>query len=247
MAMTDTTAFLAGCAISGVAAVLLLRGGFSFESPARSVQAPSLPTPIMAMPSPSPSIQSSDQDSYREWQLERDLVQQQNATQSLMNELQNQKGQTDDLKRETENLRDLLERQRDEADDLVVQLQEQQRMIENLKVGMAASPSPSTRLSLDDERLVERSPSPDTSRSQTIMIIAVGATVIVLLLGGAALFLIIIIFALQSQRRPPRTVHVIHPFPSPYPMPTQQHLLPAQVNRPKRAKQIDYDYEFHED
>lgn len=248
MSMSDTTAFLAGCAISGVAAVLLLRGGFALGGPpnAYSPTSPTTPPlPTMQVPMSSmPVMPNSGYDSpqsQREWQLTRELDQQHNLTEALRMQLDEQRTQTDELKRQTDELRTQVQRQQSDAEQLIRQLQEQQRMIDSMTTQVAMQQQQQdlqTRTRMFDPPIVMD----QTPKFQTLTVVAIGATILVVIIGGGLFLLVIVVFLLQSQRKVPRTVHVIHPVTPPYLLP-EQPLLPAQATRsPKRAKPIDVDY-----
>ncbi|NJO76507.1 MAG: hypothetical protein HC833_23820 [Leptolyngbyaceae cyanobacterium RM1_406_9] len=69
--MSDTTAFLAGCAVTGFAAVLLLRAGLPFSSSPAEVQSPSS---VIEQPSPLPVPPSANGLSSEDnSQLQREL------------------------------------------------------------------------------------------------------------------------------------------------------------------------------
>jgi hypothetical protein len=242
----DTAAFLAGCAVTGVAAVLLLRGDFGGQSralpvlqqqqPQAGIQTPTQPPTPAALPSPSiapPLVQSNPN---RDWQIDNELKQQQAVANELVNQLRQQQRENQDLKAqlqkqqsENEAFKDQLEKQQRDTERLVNQLQEQQRIIDRMSVQPARA---------------DNSSSDSSSTVQTIILV-VGAILVVVLIGGTVLVVALIGLAALSRRRPPaRTVHVVQPIPTPYPV-AGPPLLPARASRPrppKQVKQVDVEY-----
>lgn len=209
--MSNTTAFLSGCAITGVAAVLLLGGGFAvgqyrgapLGTAPNSVQMlPAVPdaTPIPVPPYPTGLPDSGDP------QLVRDLEQQRSETTAL-------KSQVEDLKRQ-------VEQQRIDMQRLTVQIQAQQDTLNSI----AARADRGDALG-------------SSGQSQTLLMGAVGFGFLVVLGGGGALLIGVIVLFIQSQRRSNRTMHVIHPVQPTYSF--DQELLSPQM-RPRRARQINY-------
>lgn len=231
---SDTTAFLAGCAITGVAAVLMLRGGLISDRP--SIVQPFPSSATATVPAEPPALSSTPADGVdQEWRLERELEEQRAIAEELKNQLRRQQDATDDLKTE-------LERQRNQTEQLLTELdqqvREQQRIIDMMAMQRQIDVADGSRLA---ERLQEmQSPQPVPASQplnlQTTGLWILGVTIIVVALGGGILLVIFIIVLLQSQRRSPRTMHVIHPIPQPYPLP-EQALLPA--HRPRRTNQIN--------
>ena len=216
--MSDTTAFLSGCAITGVAAVLMLGGGFAVgqyrnNSPPNSlptVPVQSLPTlPNAASPIPvPPPYPNSFPGSSNDPQLLRDLEQ--------------QRGETTALKSQVEDLKAQIEQQRTEMQRLTAQLQAQQDTLTTL----------ATRPERGGGSLN------GSGQSQTLLMGVVGFGFIVVLAGGGAILIGVIVLIMQSQRRSSnRPVQVIHPVPPTYAFSDQEFLPPM---RPRRARQINY-------
>lgn len=228
---SDSTAFLAGCAITGVAAVLLLRGGLLAEQP--RITSPTLSSPPALSATTNPLGSSGSEP---DWQIDRQLEEQRIVTQDLKAQLDRQRTETDALKVE-------LERQRSETDKLVTQLQQQletqQRLIDTVNVQQQISSADRDRTT-DQLRAIEPRPNyglDQPLRLQSTLLWAVGVTLIVVALGGGVVLIVLIVLLAQSQRRYPRTVNVIHPMAAPYPL-NAQALLPA--HRPKRTAQVEY-------
>ena len=118
--MSDTTAFLTGCAMAGVATLLLFKGGqgvgqFSL-SPQTQPGAPTVTDPLATTPSPSdPATVALNVDPQLRAYLEKQRV----ATEQLMTELEQQKTETKQLKL-------LLEQQNAETKQVLEQVQSQQ-------------------------------------------------------------------------------------------------------------------------
>ncbi|NJR52491.1 MAG: DUF3450 domain-containing protein [Leptolyngbyaceae cyanobacterium CSU_1_3] len=106
--MSDTTSFLGGAALAGLAAVILLKGGVSANSPLGTVPMPTLqPLPTATMPpygSVPPSIVPPSPTTY---------------------DLEKQRLETDQLKA-------IVEQQRVQTEQLKAQVQSQQALIETL-------------------------------------------------------------------------------------------------------------------
>lgn len=223
--MSDTTAFLAGCAITGIAAFLLLRGelGMGQTRPIQPTQAATA-APDLTIQTPVPQPPTLMTDYGRESQLQRDLDEQKSITDDLEERLKDQQEATEELQSK-------LQLQQANTEKLLTQLQEQQRLAMSV-------PQPL--------RAAEVSEQPN--RFQSLMFLAFGTMLLVVGLGAGAILIIIIVFMVQSGRRTPRIMHVVHPVqqPQPYPTPTyqsynllEQGTLPPQP-RTKRTSQINY-------
>jgi hypothetical protein len=237
----DTAAFIAGCAVTGVAALLLAKGDFA-NGQTGGMQ-PMQPTqPIQSvMPatvSPPPTSATTDrlEDVQRGWQVQTKLEQQQDVARNLTDQLKAQQSLADELKlqvakqqSESEDLKTQLDKQQRNTETLVAQLQEQQRVIDK----MAAQQQTRTFPEL-------RSESRDNGSVQTI-VLAIGAIILVVIVVGTIVLVGTILLVAMSRRRQPRTVHVMQPMPSNYAF-AEQPMLPQRVAKPKPAKQIDVDY-----
>lgn len=220
--MSDTTAFLAGCAITGVAAFLLLRGelGLGQTRPIQPTQAianaPELPIPAPVL---QPPVVVNDG---REFQLQRDLDEQKSITDDLEEQLKEQQDETEDLKSQ-------LQLQQANTEKLLSQLQEQQRL--------ALSVPPSVRST-------EVSDSPN--RFQSLVFLAFGTMLLVVGLGAGAILIVVIVLMVQSGRRSPRIMHVVHPSSQSYVPPVypsynllEQGTSPPQP-RTRRTSSVNY-------
>jgi ABC-type antimicrobial peptide transport system permease subunit len=233
----DTAAFLAGCAVTGVAALLLAKGDFASGQtgslqPTQSVMPSSLATPA---PTTTPSSDRLE-DVQRGWQVQTKLEQQQDVARDLSDQLKSQQSLADDLKSqvvkqqsESEDLRSQLDKQQRNTEMLIAQMQEQQRVIDKVAAASQARP-------LD----LSNRPS-DNGNVQTI-VLAIGAVILVVIVIGAIVLVGVVLLVAMSRRRQPRTVHVMQqPMPQSYAFP-EQHLLAQRSNRVKPPKQIDVDY-----
>lgn len=214
--MSDTTAFLAGCAVTGFAAVLLLRAGLPFNSSPAEVQSPPAVTEQQS-PLPVPPSASGLGNSGNNSQLERELDRQRAIAEALEDKL-------DDQETTITRLESRLQSQEDELEKVLTQLQEQQQSVADITARRA-----------DETSL-------DQNSSQSGVLWMVGGLVLVLIVGGSVVFICIIIVLLLPQRQPPRnTTHIIHQpnIPPSYPYVEQQFLPPAQP-RTRRTDYIDY-------
>jgi hypothetical protein len=233
--MTDTAAFLAGCAVTGVAAIFLLRNDFAI-SQSRSVQ-PGASPPVVTQPVPSsPTASGMFQDPQQEWRFQTQLEQQQGLSRDLTDQFRRQQTDTQDLKsqlekqqNQTEDLRSQLDKQQRNTEQLIAQLQEQQRVIDKVADQRNISPAELRRDGASSEW------------HMTALWIA-GGVVLVILVGGGLIFIGIVAVILFSarQKKTSRTVHVVHPMASPYSFASQPPLLPPSRVRAKPPQPIDY-------
>lgn len=241
--MSDTAAFLAGCAVTGVAVLFVMRNdGIGQTKGPPSLQSPS-PTPEMsATPFSSPSSSGWSQEDGRSFRMESQLDQQRDLSRDLSSQLRNQQDRTDDLKgqleqqqRQTEDLKSQLAKQERNTEVLIAQIQEQQRLLERV----SDQPMPT---SMPIDALTEKQSS-NNSQIQTIITGAVGIVVLIVVAGGGLILfaIIVVVLAASNRRRPARTVHIVHPFPRPYPTLPSQPLLPTRA-RSRSARHIDVEY-----
>ncbi|MEO0540257.1 MAG: hypothetical protein AAFZ80_05245 [Cyanobacteria bacterium P01_A01_bin.105] len=217
--MSDTTAYVAGCATTGVAVLVLLVAKVGIGSNEQAI-VPDLepiepvPTvPVPAVPSPEP-----------EWGDE--LRQELDRQRDLVSKLESQLAQQEVAAR---NLENQLRQQQEESRAVVSQLGEYQRSVDTLSVR--------------NDQLVQ------TRRDeglQTTLLWVGGGVALVMVLGGGAVMLCMVFMATQSNRRPERPMSVVYPLQMPTPPSyryyEQEFLPPAP--RPRRvdhAPQYDYD------
>lgn len=204
--MSDTTAFLTGCAVTGIAAVLL-GSGLAASQYRNSAPLQPLPATPELPPVPVPANPLESQTSDRVIELEQDLEQQQ---------------------AETEDLRAQLDKQQADLQRLSAQLQEQQRVMSEMAVQM-------------DTLVAQRDRAADLeqpTRFQTLTLTAIGVTLLIVVAGGGIILIGIIILLMQSQRRPSRSMQIVHPVQPSYTFPEQDFLTPP--TRPRRTRQIEY-------
>ena len=233
--MTDTAAFLAGCAVTGVAAIFLLRNEFPI-SQAHSLQ--SLPVqPAASAPVQTPPTASGMfQDPQQEWRLQTQLEQQQGTSRDLTDQFRHQQTETQDLKSQlekqqsqTEDLRSQLEKQQRSTEQMIAQIQEQQHVIEKMSDQSRSTPA---ELRRDD--------SSSGQWQATALWIAGGVVMVVLVGGGMILIAIVVVVISNRQKKTNRTVHVVHPVAPPYSFAQQPQLLPPSRIKAKPPRQIDY-------
>ncbi|MEO0756398.1 MAG: hypothetical protein AAFY78_05935 [Cyanobacteria bacterium J06648_16] len=214
--MSDTTAYVAGCATTGVAVLVLLVAKVGIGSTQRAAPEPveSVPAvPVPAVPSPEP-----------EW--EDDLRQELDKQRDLVSKLESQLSQQEVIAR---NLENQLRQQQEESRVVASQLNEYQRSVDTLSV----QNSQLTQAKRDDGL-------------QTTLLWVGGGIVLVLVLGGGGLILCMVFLATQANRRPERPVPVMYPLQMPTPPSYryyEQEFLPPPA-RPKRAAPHPYyDYD----
>ena len=246
--MSDTTAFLAGSAVAGVAALLMLKsGGISLSQPelAQSYVPPAAVAPAAA-PSPSGSS-SSASDREVEALLRSQLDANKSSTEQLKIQLEQQKFLTEQLKLQLEQqqestaqLKSQLDDQRQEATAVIDRLREQQRSMDMLTLQQALPKESDTQL-LDQAQFLETLQTRNQgSSAQVVMLWALGGILLILIVGGGVILVSVIVILIQQQRKPPRPpMPVIHqpiPLPLPYAQPTTGYrrsplLLPPSVRR----------------
>jgi hypothetical protein len=252
--MSDTAAFLAGCAVTGVAALFLVKNNFAAGQPGGFQPEPSptqSSTSTLSVPSSVPGFAMPDNG--RDWRFETKLEQQQNAATDLSNQIMRQqnetealKGKAEDLKGwlqkqqgQTEDLKNQLEKQQQYTNQLISQLQEQQRLIDRMSSEHSIEQSIRPLAPLPSSS----APEEDSVNLKTIVLWALGGVLLVIVIGGGVVLIAIILVVVFSRRRPSssRTVHVVHPMPpQPYIFQGQQHALPPSRVRMQPPRQYDY-------
>ncbi|NEQ29896.1 MAG: hypothetical protein F6K04_02650 [Leptolyngbya sp. SIO4C5] len=214
--MSDTTAFLAGCATTGVAALLLVlaRASVDETSPLAPNQSNAFPEEAMAPPlqvPPPPLPQTAN--SNLEDQLRRELESQQDTTSDLEGQLQQQ-----ELLIRT--LEEKLDNQQQETRTTLAQLQDYQQSLQELSLSQSRSP------------VVER------SETQTLVLWLGAGFLLALILGGGVVLIVLLIMMSQSQRRQSRSAQMMYPVtppPPPYRY-YEQEFLPPPALYPRRSE-----------
>ncbi|PSB22503.1 hypothetical protein C7B76_03765 [filamentous cyanobacterium CCP2] len=248
--MSDTAAFLAGCAVTGVAVLFVMRNDFASS---QTGVPPSLQPPSVVQPSHTPipvppSPPNGSQDDGRNLRLENELDQQRNLARDLNDQMRRQQERADELRnqlerqqRQTDDLKSQLERQERNTEILISRMEEQQRILDRL------SDQP-MRTQLPPSADVVSSSQSNHSDVYALITGAIGVVVLVVVAGGGLiLFAIVVVVLFSTRRRRTRTVHIVHPFsPSSYAAMPPQSLLPARA-RTRPARQIDVEYYNGED
>lgn len=227
--MSDTTAYLAGCATTGVAALVLLVARVGMVSANSEGSRPSqLDDRISRVEAQIPE-QSANQGNERnqegrlENEIRRELEKQQALTQQLEDQLQQQETLSGDLE-------DQLRDQEEKTRDLLMRIQDYQRSVEDMEI---------------DDKIAAANRSADARQPAIpVSLIWLGAgAVVVLVFGGIGLITCAVILVLQAQRRSARSA----PMPPPMPMPPvqgyryyDQTFLPPPQLRPRRPSYYDY-------
>jgi hypothetical protein len=225
--MSDTTAYLAGCATTGVAALVLLvaRVGMTSAGP-ENASSRQLDDRLARIEATAPSAIANAAGSGTpplETEIRRELDKQQLLTKKLEEQLAQQQALSGGLEEQ-------LKTQEDKTKDLLAKIQDYQNSVENLEIDgkIAAASRPAT---------------PTSGATPTSLIWLGAGVVVVLVMGGGGLILCAVLLILQSQRRSARPA----PMPPPMPMPPasgyryydQTFLPPAQL-RPRRSTYYDY-------
>ncbi|MGP1374903.1 MAG: hypothetical protein ACTS3T_18885 [Almyronema sp.] len=222
--MSDTTAFLAGCATTGVAALLLVLARASVDetapllpNSANNFAEEAIAPPLQVPPPPVAPTTNSD----LEEQLRRELESQQDMTTDLETQLKQQ-----ELLIRT--LEEKLDGQQQNTQATLAQLQEYQQSL--------------TELSLNQNRSAEVG---SRSETQTLVLWLGAGFLLALILGGGVVLIVLLIMVSQSQRRSPRSYQMVYP-PSPPPPPYryyEQEFLPPPTLYPRRTEAHDpYDF-----
>ena len=232
--MSDTTAFLTGCAISGVTALLLLRGGLGggWSAPIPSGQNNFSVPDLSGESLSSDELSNLSNRSSLSSLLKQELKDQKTLTEELQDELKAQQKLTETLQSDLEDQqKDLvkqqaaLEQQQEETEELVSQLREQESLLEET-AGLAKKSSSSLL--------------PENSELQAVLLWSIGGTALIVIVGGGIVLLSVIMLVGRSQRRTQRAPQIVYPVgPSAYMFPQPEALAPAQPNF-KRANTIDY-------
>ncbi len=196
--MSDTTAYLAGCATTGVAALVLLVARVGMVSTRADVDsANGLGDRVAQIESANASRQataSTDSKQALEGEIRQELEKQRELTQQLEDQLSEQENLSEGLAAQ-------LTEQEEKTRDLLVRMQDYQRSVEDME--------------LDDKIAAATRPSAASAPSPSLSLVWVGAgVVVVLILGGGGLILCAVLLILQAQHR--RSVrHVPMPLPRP--------------------------------
>lgn len=226
--MSETTAFLAGTAVAGVSALLLLKGGLGVGDAMVPSYNPGLstPPPLSAAPATVPTDGWSQGNNTEQMRLK--LEQQNTLTAQLRSQLEQQETLTDDLQ-------DQLERQRNEFDRVAARIEDQQRSVDRLTLqqGLPDS-SGSGALTVPPQR-----------NGTAIAIWVIGGIFVVVVAGGGALLLTVVLLSGQQQsRRQSRAQqqqhYILHSAPAmpqqPYAPPPYPPRYPSQPPYPRGTK-----------
>jgi hypothetical protein len=224
--MSDTSAFIAGCATTGAAALMLLLARISLsESPASvNLDTGSLSSPEAAIPVPAPPPPDASSPPLAAQEELLDILEQQQVlTKKLDEQLSQQQGVIQDL--ETQ-----LQTQTVETEALAARLNNYEQSVNSLTT--------------QQQRLA--GVQQDTDQTQTSLLWVGAGLVLVVLIGGAVVVLILVVLvAFQSRHRQTQPNSIVYsadiPPPS-YPY-YQQEFLPLP-RRPRRVQAQDiYDYD----
>ncbi|MCG8365898.1 MAG: hypothetical protein MJA27_21510 [Pseudanabaenales cyanobacterium] len=223
--MSDTTGFLAGCATTGLAVLLLLVARVGLDESLPMVQSrPDVISgdeapPIIPVPSPPEPLQEQAVDFDQSFR--RDLERQQDLLKHLESQLDDQKVLIRDLE-------DQLDQQQTETAAIVAQLKESKYSMETL-LAQQVRYAESSRLAAGE--------------GQTALLWVGAGVVLILIFGGGLVLVILIIMTAQTRRRTSRAAQITHPINvTPSYRYYQHEFLPPQVD-PGRAEQYEpYDY-----
>lgn len=194
--MSETTAFLAGTAIAGVSALLLLKGGLGLGQSApyglRTNPPTVLPPAVSTQPLPS---ESSGWSQSQDELLRAQLKQQETLTTQLRAQLEQQEAVTTQL-------RSQLEQQRNQSDRFVAQLQDQQRSVDRLSI-QQGMPNVGGGAVL--------APQTNQNSTQVLVLWAIAGFFLLVVVVGGVLLLVVVVLASQSSRRQrPSHNYILH-------------------------------------
>ena len=241
--MSETTAFLAGSAVAGVAALLMLKsGGLSLSQP--EVLQPYAQTPSTFV-TPAPLVGPTLPDNGNpelEALLRNQLDTNKGATDELKLQLEQQRFLTEQLKLQLEQQRDTtaqlkaqLEDQRREATGVIDRLRDQQRSMDMLTLQQALPREEDPSL-LEQAQVLQTIQNRDSASSaQVVTLWALGGILLILILGGGVILVSVIVILIQQQRKPNKAGPVVH---HPITMPLAYNQLPYGANPPRRSPLI---------
>ncbi|NJM98714.1 MAG: hypothetical protein HC800_17555 [Phormidesmis sp. RL_2_1] len=224
--MSDTTAYLAGCATTGVAALVLLvaRMGMINADTQRSSQLGDRLARIeAAAPSSQPEHQATQQ---MEFEIRNELDKQRDLTEKLEEQLAKQETLSGSLEAQ-------IKAQEEKTQEMLTKMQAYQRSVEDIELQdkITAASRPAAELTR-----------PSSGPPASILWLGAGV-VVVLVLGGGGLLICAVLLILQSQRRSARPAPMPPQMPisptAPYRYYDQTFLPPAQL-RPQRPSYYDY-------
>lgn len=226
--MSDTTAYLAGCATTGVAALVLLVARVGMVSASADADsATRLGDRVARIEAATPSRQAIA-DAQTEQALENEIRQELDKQRALTEQIEDQLSEQETL---SQSLEDQLAEQEEKTKDLITRIQDYQRSVEDLE--------------LDDKIAAAARPAAETNPGPSASLLWLGAgVVVVLVLGGGGLILCSVLLIVQSQsRRTARHVPMAQPMPMPpasgYRYYDPSFLPPAQLP-PRRPTYYDY-------
>lgn len=242
--MSETTAFLAGSAVAGVAALLMLKSGGLSLSQAEVLQ-PYAQTPAAVL-TPAPLIGPTLPDSNNkemEALLRSQLDTNKSATDELKLQLEQQRFLTEQLKLQLEQQRETtaqlkaqLEDQRREATGVIDRLREQQRSMDMLTLQQALPREDEQPSLLEQAQLLQTIQTQESANSaQVITFWALGGILLILIVGGGIILVSIIVILIQQQRKPAKAGPVVH---HPITVPLTYGQLPYGDNPPRRSPLI---------
>ena len=222
--MSDTTAYLAGCATTGVAALVLLvaRVGMvsaSAESPDARQLDSRMARVEAATSNPRTAAESQSGQPLQD-DIRRELDKQRDLTKKLEDQLVDQKSLSTSLE-------DQLSDQEEKTRDLMTRIQDYQRSVDDLKIN-------------DKITAAARPTSPVQSGPPASVIWLGAALAFTLVLGGGGLVLCAVLLFMQSQRNRYRGVPMRSPMPPASGYRYDQNFLPLAQFPSQRPSYYDY-------
>ena len=219
--MSDTSAFIAGCATTGAAALMLLLARVSMSETATNVdswESSAAQESIVPVPAPPPPGSPNT-----------DLTEEKFAT------------ELEDQQAVIERLESMLSQQKTLITDLEAQLANQQQETQVLHNRLTTFESSVTTLTTQQQQLVGVQHETDKAQS-SLLWVGAGLVMVVLIGGALVLVILVLLVAFQSRNRTSPSSNIVYPPEVPVP-PTpytyyQQELLPSPT-RPRRVYSQD--------
>ena len=245
--MSDTTAFLTGCAVSGVAALFLLRGGIGggLSVPMPPGQAQFSAPGLLGESLPSSESSNLSERANLQSLLKQELKDQRELAEDLKTELEDQQELTEDLKTELEDQQKLTEDLKTELEDQQKELAKQQIALEQQQENtkeLISQLRDQGDLLQETAGIAQQSSSgilPQNNELQAVLLWSIGGTALIVIVGGGVVLLSVIMLVSRSQKRPQRSPQIVYPMGPSYMFAEPEALPPAQPNF-RRANTIDY-------
>lgn len=220
--MSDSSAFIAGCATTGAAALILLLARLTLgEAPTQVEDFNATVAQESVIPVPAPPPGDSNL-----FTLPDELAEQQTLTKSLEEQIAQQKALLTELESQ-------LVLQRQETDSLAARVEAYEGAINTL--------------TLQQQQFAGVQQETDKAQS-SLLWVGAGLVMVVLIGGALVLIILVVLVAFQSRSRPPATSQIIYPPDMPPPPPYYpEPYYPEQMLPPPRRTRRVYPQNIYEE